>query len=58
MSQDQIRVGMPVARVLERYGRRPDGRLWYAEEGIAFNVGAPAETVESILIFPRGTPAP
>lgn len=55
-----IQLEMPLARVLERYGDPPDGRLWYAAKGIAFNVGsAPGtEVVESILIFPRGTPAP
>jgi hypothetical protein len=52
-----IRLGMPVARVLERYGARADSRLWYAEEGIAFNVEAAAPTVTSILVFRRGTPA-
>jgi hypothetical protein len=53
-----IRLGMPVARVLERYGSRDDGRLWYADEGIAFNVEGPALTVTSILVFPRGMPPP
>jgi hypothetical protein len=52
-----IRLGMPLARVLERYGRQDD-RLWYSEEGIAFNVEGAASTVTSILIFPRGTPPP
>ncbi len=53
-----IRLGMPVGTVAERYGDPRDGRFWYAEVGIAFNVGGPADTVESILVFPPGTPAP
>ncbi len=53
-----IRLGMPLGRVLERYGGGLDDRLWYAEEGIAFNVEGAASTVTSILIFPRGTPPP
>lgn len=53
-----IHLGMPIARVLERYGEPAVSRLWYAAEGVAFNVDGPADTVESILIFPRGTPAP
>lgn len=55
-----IRLGMPVERVLERYGPATDGRLWYASEGVAFNPearDAPADAVESILIFAPGTPA-
>jgi len=53
-----VRLGMPVARVLELYGPATGGRLWYAAEGVAFNVDAPADTVYSILIFPRGTAPP
>jgi len=53
-----IRLGMLLARVWERDGRRQDDRLWYPGEGIAFNVEGAASTVTSILIFPRGTPPP
>jgi hypothetical protein len=53
-----ISLGAPLAAVMERYGPRADSQLWYAADGIAFNVGSPAATVVSILIFPRGMPAP
>lgn len=53
-----VRLGMPVSLVMERYGDPRDGRLWYAEAGIAFNVDRPADTVESILVFAPGRPAP
>ncbi len=53
-----LRLGVPVTAVTERYGESTGGRLWYADVGIAFNLEGPAETVESILVFPPGTPAP
>ncbi len=53
-----IRLGMSLSTVAERYGEPRDGRFWYPEAGIAFNVDGPADTVESILVFPPGTPAP
>jgi hypothetical protein len=53
-----VRLGMPVGLVIERYGDPRDGRLWYAEAGIAFNLEGPGDTVESILVFAPGTPAP
>lgn len=53
-----IRIGMPTAVVTERYGETPSGDMWYAADGIAFNFGVPAEEVRSVLVFPRGTPAP
>jgi hypothetical protein len=53
-----IHLGMPLARVLERYGDPAGGRHWYAAEGIAFNLDGPADTVTSILVFPPGMPAP
>ena len=53
-----IRLGMPVGTVAERYGGPRDGRFWYPEAGIAFNVAGPADTVASILVFRPGMPAP
>ena len=53
-----VRLGAPAAHVVERYGEPPNGRLWYAAEGVAFNVEGDASEIESILIFARGTTAP
>jgi hypothetical protein len=53
-----IVLGMPLARVMERYGDPPNDRYWYATEGIAFNVSGETDVVVSILVFPPGTPAP
>jgi hypothetical protein len=51
-----IALGAPVASVEERYGRPGTAGLWYASEGIAFNVAGPSATVQSILVVPRGRP--
>lgn len=53
-----IRLGLPIAKVVERYGPPGDNRLWYASDGIAFNIEGPADTVQSILVMPRGTTPP
>jgi len=53
-----IALGAPVASVEERYGRPESAGLWYAAEGIAFNVAGPSFTVQSIVVIPRGTTAP
>lgn len=53
-----IVLGMPLARVIERYGDPANGRYWYATEGVAFNIDGETDTVVSILVFPPGTPAP
>ncbi|MGH7331187.1 MAG: hypothetical protein ACREKS_00285, partial [Candidatus Rokuibacteriota bacterium] len=45
-------LGMPLARVMERYGDPPNGRYWYAIEGVAFNMKGETDTVVSMLVFP------
>lgn len=53
-----IELGASMIWVVERYGEPVGGRYWYAEPGIAFNLGITADTVQSILVFARGRPAP
>jgi hypothetical protein len=53
-----VRIGDVVTEVEARYGPSGSGPLWYAAQGIAFNVGRPSESVESIVIFRRGRSAP
>ncbi len=53
-----IELGAPMVWVVERYGPPVGARHWYAEPGIAFNLGTAADAVQSILIFAPGRPAP
>lgn len=53
-----VRLGSPTDEVVARYGAPTGGRLWYAAAGVAFNLDAAADDVQSILVFEPGTPPP
>jgi hypothetical protein len=53
-----VRLGSPTDEVVARYGAPTGDRLWYAAAGVAFNLEAAADDVQSILVFPPGTPPP